>query len=540
MEIISVKDASRFIKEEANKKNISFLIGAGVSKVLPSSLPLGNDIKDSLIRLITAKKELNKHRKIIFRSKKYKRLIPELIFQPLYETLERKIYQAFDILNTNSFNHLHECIAWIYLHKGSNIYTTNFDVLIEQSSSKKIEVNHLHGAINRPDEMVIRIYQVGRGIPKGIATKFKKDNNGKVLVVLGYSGNDKDIISLINNTKFKFVLWLVRGLDDKWALGNITKLDKQQTRVFAFDLNYLFDKIIKHYKIPIKSGLNSVSKRKISSRRDEANRITIVESLRCIQSIHYTIGNYEEALQICRDVLNDYKLRLSEKDKSWFHQVSADNITCIGLDFREAVSNIKKAIKINLKTKSLIDLAESYNALGNIYAQRSKPNSSLALDYLEKSKEACGDILPKTKEELKKNQLYVLLGKIHNNMGLCNDNLKDYKSAIENYKLSIRHKRKAGNITAIAVTAANISLAYRSLNDYRYKYWKKKAEEIFKLYGLYYRLGYLYRELGIRTTAKNKTIRLQYLNNALTVYLNDVPDAKFDIDLTQRYIRGIM
>ncbi len=540
MKIISSKSAKEIITKEANKKSLVFFVGAGVSKILPSNLPLGNEIKNSIIKLILRDKELAIYKSRILNSTKFKRAIPELVFQPLYETLEDKIFQAFEILNSNNFNHIHESLAWFNINKKCSIYTTNFDMLIENSPNTNVTVEHLHGAINKPNEMTTRIYQVGRGIPRREINKFKKINDSKILCVIGYSGNDKDIAALINGTKFNTILWLVKDLKDEWTINNINRINNHNTCVFKNDLNYFFKDFIKQFKIPITKSMQSTLPEKKVVPIKKYAPISFVEALRCIQSVFYILGDYKEALAISSEALKNKKIFLSPRDKIWFHQITADNITCIGSDFSKAVKHIKHAINISIAEKSYLDLAESYNALGNIYVQRNKSDSKLALDALRQAKKYCQMIKTKALSQLKRDQVNVLFGKIYNNIGLCYDNDSNYPKAIDSYQKSIAYKKTAGNITAVAVTGANLSLSYRSLNQNRKSnYWKQQAEEIFKLYGLFYRLGYLYREFGIRTNDKYRTTRLKYLNEALKIYTSNVPNAEFDIKLTLNYIQKV-
>jgi len=536
MKQITTTAAFRHLIAAAQKGNLTFLAGAGISKIPPSNLPLGNDIKDYLISLITANSALTSHRDNILYSPKYKKLIPELIFQPLYETLEAKMYAAFDILDSDAYNHVHEVLAWLEVHKNARLYTTNFDLLIEKSSRATVDVEHLHGALNEPDEMTIRIYQVGRGIQRKMATQFQSTNKGRTLFVIGYSGNDKDVVTLLNQTAFQQIYWLMRDATDDWTLSNIKKLTHHDTNIFQGDLKTFFRNAISHYSIPA----TTVGKKGTATPLVVKDiGITQVEALRCIQSIYYTIGEYKKALAVCDIIFRNKKAKFTAQDRAWFHQVAADNITCIGIHFRSAVSHINKSIALSKKHRNTLDLAEAYNAIGNTYGQRSKSNAADALNALRLAKRAADSLLKKKLPLLQQDQLYVLLGKIHNNTGLAYDSLGDYHKAIEHYKRSIAYKKKAGNITAIAVTQANISLCYRSLGDRRYLYWEKKAEEIFSQYGLFYRLGYLFRELGARSKESQRTEAITYLEQALQVYEGNVPDATFDITLTKRNLIGL-
>ena len=337
---ISSKQAETIIRNEANDGNLCFITGAGISKIPPANLPLGNELKDRLIDLITEGKKARKYRNKILLHPKYQDAIPELIFQPIYECIGSKIYQVFDILKYGHFNHIHKKLGWYSKIKKAGIYTTNFDMLIEHASTFPVDVQHLHGSIDKPEEMIIRIYQVGRGISKNLTNRFKKKNNGKVLVVLGYSGNDPDIMTLINNTSFKSIIWLVRDFNNKRGLSNLKKLTHHTPLLFQNDLNKLFrDKRMRP----------SHSKPSSDTPTTILTQLTEIEALKCLQAVYFVIEDFKVALHICNHVFDNKSFNLSPKDHSWFHQVAADNLNRIGIDFRAAISHMKAAIKINIK-----------------------------------------------------------------------------------------------------------------------------------------------------------------------------------------------
>jgi hypothetical protein len=231
MNILTKEEALARFKNAMSTGSLSLLVGAGISKIPPSSTPLGNEIKDQLIELITADIRLRHHRSRIFDSKYYIQQIPELIFQPIYENIKEKIFTIYSTLSTTRFNDIHAYIASLSIQVGVPIYTTNFDELIEIAAGEKINIHHLHGKISKPESMVIRIYQIGRGVSKKDLCKFKEANKGRTLVVLGYSGNDKDIIHLLNNTDFKEIILLAKTIDDEWLIANLSRL---KTRFLIF------------------------------------------------------------------------------------------------------------------------------------------------------------------------------------------------------------------------------------------------------------------------------------------------------------------
>lgn len=526
--IISQKEAELIIQRESAHHNICFLTGAGISKIHPANLTLGYELKNKLIELITAKKKFKRYRDRIMTLPKYRSAIPELIFQPIYECLGERIYSVFECLKSENFNHIHAKLGWYHSTKGASIYTTNFDTLIEQASTSPIHVEHLHGSIDRPEDMIIRIYQVGRGIRKNISNQFKLKNKGKVLLVLGYSGNDKDIMTLLNHTDFKRIVWLIRDAKDKPSLENLQKLTRHSTLVFQADLNHFLKE--KNYSKPTKPA-------NLPAALSLLPTITDVEAWKCLQAIFFTLENFYDALEVSNRVLSSSKIVLDSKDQSWFRQVTADNLNRIGIDFRKAIYLMKSAIRINTRHGNKLELAEAHSALGNIYNQKKRPDTAKALLHLKEAEQVASGIEVSKLSAVERDQLYVLLGKIYNNMGLCYDHEKEYSKAIYCYKMSMKFKNKTGNITAIAVTQANLALAYKSLESRKYSSWAKEAERTFIEYGLYFRLGYLYRELGGRSVDRNKADALNYLTKAMDVYRDYMHDAVMDKFLTERYLK---
>jgi len=527
---ISKSEALKALQSAGTSGQLVFLTGAGISKIPPANLPLGNEIKDQLIEFITASTELKDYREKILASDRYKQLIPELLFQAIYESIGDKIFSVYGRLNSNRYNRIHQLLAYYVKNFRAIVYTTNFDELVEKSSDSKIKIDHLHGSIRNPESMVIRIYQVGRGIPAKIFKSFQIENNSKTLFVVGYSGNDKDVIALLNNTRFKAIYWLMRDFDDQWTLKNLIRIKSDRLFVFKGDIQTIFSDLITGAKLAaIKPVPEQQSKTDFSD-------VTFAEAMRCIQSIFYITGSYKEAVTLCGLMIDKYSDKLKLADLAWFHYVLGDNLVYMGNDFVSAEKHIQSGITISKDQGALLDVAEGLSAMGNLLAQRDSLHPNKAKESLLEALKVAGQLDDKNLTAGEKDQLWVLKGKIYNNLGLSLHNERQFWEAISNYRQSIQFKRKAGNIAAIAVTAANISIAYLAVGNRNYLRWKKQAEETFIQYSLDLRLAYLYRELGHFTPKRNKRLALKLLEDALNLYEPFGEQAALDVRITRGYV----
>lgn len=172
-----------------------FLVGAGVSMLGPTALPSGPELKNIVItRLFEDVSLFTRQVKRLKASRKYRTVVPEIVFQQVFQAVGNTLSSCFDVLEDGSPNLAHHALAQLAATHGAKLFTTNFETLIEKSTPTDIKVIHLHGSLDDRAQMHVRINQVGRGLPGDLARRFIRELRKSTLVVCGYSGNDKDIM----------------------------------------------------------------------------------------------------------------------------------------------------------------------------------------------------------------------------------------------------------------------------------------------------------------------------------------------------------
>lgn len=84
--------------------------------------------------------------------------------------------------------------------------TLNFDHLLEEAGARK--VIHLHGSVGDPRSLVTTITQYDSGLPKKLSDQFRTAVKDKRVLVVGYSGRDRDVLPLLRVFKPSEIVWL--------------------------------------------------------------------------------------------------------------------------------------------------------------------------------------------------------------------------------------------------------------------------------------------------------------------------------------------
>ncbi len=93
-----------------------------------------------------------------------------------------------------------------------DILTTNQDLLIEAAAATldlPSNVLHLHGRCDRPTTIITLISQYVAGLPEPLSRQFKQKLEERHVLVLGYSGRDRDIMPLIEHSSAKHIEWIL-------------------------------------------------------------------------------------------------------------------------------------------------------------------------------------------------------------------------------------------------------------------------------------------------------------------------------------------
>lgn len=484
-------------------------------------------------RTVLSHRKLHSYWKRIKTRERYQKLIPEILFQRLYEGLRERLFPFFHVLSVTQSNLVHRVLAKVADDFQCPLFTTNFDTFIDDLCSNPKSVIHLHGELRDPKTLITRINQVGHGLDETLRRGMLSSLYGKSLYVMGYSGNDKDIIDVINRSRVKSVFWVMRNARDSWTLQNIRSVRANSATVVEMDL----------------SRLASMLGSAFSLRRYHAHRQSVGSST--LRNWNRTIGladRFAFLQKLCLEIEEfDWSVEACEKGvhhtdgihtKEWFYSEAANCLRLQGR-FREALRQINLAIKHYSPQSDLATLAAAYNVRGLILLddQRSKPLKALnsfrhAVDLLLKYE--------MTRDAAQwKNELLVFHARIENNIGLAFHALHKKQSAVQHFQQSLLNKRKAGDLIGRAQTCVNLArLFYESKTDaQRYRYWKSAAMTLIKKYGLRYQEAELLRETGRTDCERLQTGKgLAKLQKALKIY-QGIDAAQNDLEMTRKLIR---
>ncbi len=184
------------------------LVGAGIS--FDSGLPDAESLAMRALDLVTesspillADAELSRLREHV------KNLRLEILLERLATEVPKEfLFSVFECLRDASPNFNH--IALMGLEPGS-VVTTNQDLLLESAAGLlglESSVLHLHGRCNDKHSIITTISQYLAGLLPAVAAQFRRVLDGADVVVLGYSGRDRDVMPVLAEGAMKSVTWL--------------------------------------------------------------------------------------------------------------------------------------------------------------------------------------------------------------------------------------------------------------------------------------------------------------------------------------------
>lgn len=198
--------------------------GSGISIDAPSHLPNGDRLAAELFDLVCTTgplvfppSALAAVRLQLPRSQRglWEGLRLELVFDILARELDpRVLVQIYGLLRSTIPNRNH---YGILLARPRAVLTTNQDMLLEKAArvigGTTPDVLHLHGRCDRPSTIVTLISQYVRGLQPKIGDALQSSVLGRDVVVLGYSGRDRDVMPALIAARPRSVLWIQHRSD---------------------------------------------------------------------------------------------------------------------------------------------------------------------------------------------------------------------------------------------------------------------------------------------------------------------------------------
>lgn len=195
------------------------LCGAGISRLAPSSLPDGAALARRLVELVL-------DGPVVFADAAFEQVFAalqprpdgeqdlrlELLFELFAHELDPKVLvEVFQLLEGARPNGNHFSLL---LCGAAHILTVNQDVLFEQAARDLGRpdpdgcVIHLHGRCDQPSTIVTLISQYLAGLPPDLAERLRVAVEDRPVVVLGYSGRDRDIMPALARARPCEVRWI--------------------------------------------------------------------------------------------------------------------------------------------------------------------------------------------------------------------------------------------------------------------------------------------------------------------------------------------
>jgi tetratricopeptide (TPR) repeat protein len=487
----------------------SWIVGSGVSLTAPSNLPTGYMFLKSLIEFSTPAEYHERLLGLADPNRLGKKSSGDFLrFEQVVERIQYNIDPSLKILDfigeTNSPNLNHHFLAATTIH-GDQIFTTNFDHLIERSlldqidtpgkifpvitqeefeqqiPKEKIPIYKLHGSIyniineqETRDTLGVTLERIGRGAEDAFSLEEWKQRpleqaaKGSDLIVIGYSGSDsfdvmptlkklphiKGVIRIIHETNRKVEyaeiiqgkMPLVGEFEDPF-----NELECAVTNIIVDTgllLSYLAKEIygIKLPSTPVDqsyNGLNLISK--------WSNELYIDEGIKfLIAGFIFNEKDYNEiAIESFRKSVNFYK-SLDKKNEEM--RALTNLAVCLSSQsrFEEALDYNKIILEHSRSTNNIKREAITLTNMGNIYARTGRVNDTV--ECLEKALEIHDKL-----NDLNGKQIVL------NNLGNAYLSKGRIDQAIEYLKQSLDLAKSFGDRQAQANLMDNIASAYIKL-----------------------------------------------------------------------------
>ncbi len=493
------------LHDDARAGRACFLVGAGVSALPPSSLPLGRALRDNVLQRLMGSFWDSQDVAPLRASTKYKELLPEVAFSDVYSIIGEKVFDAFDVLNAAP-NALHELLA-LFSTSGAQLLTTNFDLLLERAGAK--DVVHLHGDIENPRTLGILLSNVGTPVSKATADAFIERSASKTLYVLGYSGYDRDIVSLLAHSKLASIRWLVRSRENVEVLANIDVINRVPVLVGFGNLAGLL-------------GANSQRQEVQGSGRDAAPgsvELDEPEKHLLLSLLYYRIQEYRRSVEEARWCVGNAGLSNTQ-------QVRAVNFMVDALRFSSGdLAEAQRQLVQTLSEDGFkgLDRLELLNQLAT--CEVASDSYSGAQTTLEAALSILMEEEAKDHDARGRRRAALLRSQVHNNLGVVHYNLGRLSDARQAVYVSLRIKRRIGNVHGEMASCANLALIHAALGrKTRSQAWLAKLQRLAPIYSGWHRLIEILADIADLEQARgDRVAALDAYTRARTLLLSEAP-----------------
>jgi tetratricopeptide (TPR) repeat protein len=346
-------------------KKTTFLLGAGIS--LRSGLPDGATLLEKAFDLV-----INSGHILLNGSdlRELRRAIKELRLEILLERLGKEVpkdflFSVFDSLKDAkpNFNHLS-----IIRLKPHSIVTTNQDLLLE-AAARLLDVHcpiiHLHGRCDNKQSIITTISQYLAGLRPSVIAPFRESLREADVVVLGYSGRDRDVMPVLSEGAMKSITWLHHPKSKQSTeLRRLKEKLRERVTIVVKDANsWLKEQLTKPVCSELKSIENSLSVPHLNSpERSHTNylQLNLLEANLGVGRLLEHVGHYNVAFKLYQQLLRQVRRAAASEVSITQVQLAIARVQTFQYQFRRAYKKY-----IDIARNSRVQVAQRCQALAD-------------------------------------------------------------------------------------------------------------------------------------------------------------------------------
>ncbi len=480
-EVLASPDPPRWLSE------VAILAGAGVSMVGPTRLPSGPGLLRSAIRTLVSDQRIAGPRDTALSRPGVEQLVPELMFQRINDilgSLPAELYATFSVARPNGV-HLALAAAG---SAGAAIATTNYDLAIEAAlgPGQKPPL-HLHGSVVDLATIVHTIRAIGRGMPDEVDAAFTVLLRGRRVTIVGYSGNDREVMDALVAARPKSVTWLVRPPNDP-AFRNIERIRPRLNAlaVETCDLDALHRAWAERYA-PRIAALDQSAPRSANAGAT-ALPVPPLQQLEIVMAVFLQLQEYEGAAisaQVASELEGTAEHRASIVALHAFAARRAGQLAD-AVELAETAARLASDAQANVRARALTEIG-----LANL--ELDPP----AVDAAEPALREAHDILAQATDKDINEITGSLLASAEQNLGFLEESKKAYAEALAHYRRALEMKRQGGDLAYEITAARDVALMLMVLGrDREAEPYLARFRDLAVEYSDYYELANFDLDLG--------------------------------------------
>lgn len=457
---------------------------------------------------------------------RYAKAVPEVLFQHVYDSVGDDFLDFFRVLDGAQPNAVHALLGR-WAHEGVTILTTNFDHLIDAFAPPG-SVVHLHGSLADPAEMVVRLHQIGHGIGEDLQERLDSAIRGRLLCVLGYSGNDRDIAAAVRYARPEGILWLIRNETD-WAWRNLQYFAHPDIGIVV-TTGEMGDLVTR---------LGATNPPQRPRRRNHQHRTAWTRQLSrgtlalANSNLLHAVQHYEAAASVALDALSATR---DGRARPALRVAAVEALSAQG-KFEEAIAAVSRHVGEGEPQGPAYELALISMSLGTLELESEHPDSNRAMAYFVNAAKMASELESQLHDDESRDTLMKFRAALANNLGVLFLITGMPFAAIKQFPRSIEDADRRGDLAALALYAANLSVAYHMARRFAdARKMRRVALGIAGRYGFHHVAAYLLRWMGRLVCDHGLTSSgLRFLQAALGIY-ETVEEDQFGCEITRRMI----